>query len=217
MPMKKVVKKNKKMPKKNIKKKIIKKLTKKNIKKKTFHKNLIKNVNNNSVVFNFPLLKEKFKKDSFVLPPSSKIDGDISYHTVILQGLFNGTIRAGEIFILAGAKITGEIFCNKIIIHGTCHANINCKNLCLVKSRAVVKGDINYDGNLSIEVGGKVFGGLVPKRKPLALPNYSGQKSDDSDQIQPQNLFNESLINNSNATRSVKDKSLDSLISKIFK
>ena len=162
-------------------------------------------------------MKEKIKKDSFVIPPSSKIDGDISYHTVILQGQFNGTIRAGEVFILVGAKITGEIFCNKIINYGTCHANINCKNLCVIKSRAVVKGDINYDGNMSIEVGGKVFGSLIPKRKPLALPNYSSEKIEHNNQIQPQNIFNDNIVDKFKASKNFKDKSLDGLISKIFK
>lgn len=216
---KKIVSKKKQRIKKKSNKKIVKKLVKKNINRKIIKKIDKKNQKANSVVFNFPQLIEKFKNDSFVIPSSSKVDGEINYHTVIIQGQFNGTIRALEVFILIGAKITGEIFCNKIINYGICHANIYSKNLCVIKSRAVIKGDINYDGDLSIEVGGKVFGGLIPKRKPLALPNYSNQNSEYQTKIPSQNLFNDNVIQDTSKDRNFKpkDKSLDNIISKIFK
>ena len=216
---------------KKTKKKIFK-TTKKKLptKKKTYSKkksnlSLIKKKsppkgqNQKSIVnFSFPQIDATIKKNSFIIPVQSKTEGEINNHTVIVQGQFNGTIKANEVYILNGSKITGEIITNKITIYGNCHANIHAKTLCIIKNGGAVKGDINYDGNLSIEVGGKVFGSLIPKKKPLALPNYTNNKSEPSlisEELSEPNSNYQPVLRQNNFNK--KNKSLDGLINKIFK
>ena len=203
----------------NKKKNLIKKSKKKNNPKLNKKKSSFKSQIQKSIVnFSFPQIDSTIKKNSFIIPVQSKTEGEINNHTVIVQGQFNGTIKANEVYILDGSKITGEIITDKITIYGNCHANIHAKSLCIIKNSGTVKGDINYDGNLSIEVGGKVFGSLIPKKKPLALPNYTNNKSEPSlisKELSEDNTNYQPVLRQSNFNK--KNKSLDGLINKIFK
>ena len=186
-----------------------------NKKKSSFKGQIQKSIVN----FSFPQIDSTIKKNSFIIPVQSKTEGEINNHTVIVQGQFNGTIKSNEVYILNGSKITGEIITNKITIYGNCHANIHAKSLCIIKNGGAVKGDINYDGNLSIEVGGKVFGSLIPKKKPLALPNYTNNNKSEpsliSKELSEDNTNYQPVLRQSNFNK--KNKSLDGLINKIFK
>ena len=216
---KKSIKKN--ISKSSKKKKITKKRpSKKKISKKINHKKKsVQLTNQKSVVnFRFPLIDGIIKKNPLIIPSQSRVEGEIINHTVIVQGQFNGTIKSNEVFILDNSKITGEIITNVITIYGKCHANIHSKNLCIIKPTAVVKGDINYDGNLSIEVGGKVYGSLIPKKKPLALPNYATNHKNEPQLISEEiNLNQDQYQPQFKNKKNSNNKSLDSLINKIFK
>jgi len=219
-----LIKKTKKKISKTTKKKLPTK-KKTNTKKKrnsnlTKKKNPSKGQTQKSIVnFSFPEIDSIIKKNSFIIPVQSKTEGEINNHTVIVQGQFNGTIKSNEVYILNGSKITGEIITDKITIYGNCHANIHAKSLCIIKNGGAVKGDINYDGNLSIEVGGKVFGSLIPKKKPLALPNYTNNNKSEptliSEELSEDNANYQPVLRQSNFNK--KNKSLDGLINKIFK
>ena len=219
-----LIKKSKKKISKTSKKKLPAK--KKTYSKKKSNLSLIKKKsppkgqNQRSIVnFSFPQIDSTIKKNSFIIPVQSKTEGEINNHTVIVQGQFNGTIKSNEVYILNGSKITGEIITDKITIYGNCHANIHAKSLCVIKNSGTVKGDINYDGNLSIEVGGKVFGSLIPKKKPLALPNYTNNNKSEpsliSKELSEDNSNYQTVLRQSDSNK--KNKSLDGLINKIFK
>jgi len=219
-----LIKKTKKKISKTTKKKLpAKKKTitkKKNNPKLNKKKSSFKGQTQKSIVnFSFPEIESTIKKNSFIIPFQSKTEGEVNNHTVIVQGQFNGTIKSDEVYILNGSKITGEIITNKITIYGNCHANIHAKSLCIIKNSGTVKGDINYDGNLSIEVGGKVFGSLIPKKKPLALPNYTNNNKSEPSLISEEFIENDTnyqpVLRQNNFNK--KNKSLDGLINKIFK
>lgn len=226
--------------KKPIKKKIIKKQTskKKIIKKKQSKKKIVKkkslkkkiskknqSYNKKASFFSLPLEKfglslNNLNHDSLIVSKKTIIEGNVKLtKTLIIYGEVHGSIKAQNVHILKYSKVSGEISADNIFIEGLCGSDIQVKKYCHIKSSAIIKGDINYDDNISIDQGARILGKLIPKRKPLALPNYhkeiSKQDIDKIINIAPtttplKETPNENIKYN-------KDDSFDKIIKKIFK
>ena len=87
-----------------------------------------------------------------------------------------------------------------------------------------MKGDIYYNETINIESGAKILGSLYPKKKPLALPNYSRSIQQNNSNVidlrinetdQSLSAHHSSFANNIN-TQSKPKGTLDKIISKIF-
>lgn len=169
----------------------------------------------------------KFKKLNkiFSIPIGVNIDVNfINYEGCLsIDGTLSGNIKVGSIILGKTGKLIGTITCKEIKIYGECQADLFIKNNCEIYKSSKVKGNINYDNNLYIEKGSNILGELIPKKKPLALPNYYNHptKLDDIDNdltkqknIQAPNVNDIFKINTNNT---FKKNTLDKIISKIFK
>lgn len=217
---------------KNIKKK--KATKKKAIKKKSLikKKQVKSNIKNNQKIqknrsLPTPRIEEygiKFQNifnDSLLISSKSIIEGAVhSPKTILVYGEIHGTIKSINVYLTKNSKVSGSIIADNIFLEGLCGADIQVKKFCHIKSSAIVKGDINYDDNISIDVGARILGRLIPKKKPLALPNYTKSSTnnfDTSEKIDPL-IENEKEEIHLNRTINKKGPdSFDKIIKKIFK
>lgn len=230
LPTKRKIPKKKTSKKKIIKKKQSKKkiVKKQHLKKKVSKKN--QSYNKKASVVSQPLEKfglslNSLNHDSLIISKKTVIEGNIKLpKTLIIYGEVHGSIKVQNIHILKNSKVRGEISADNIFIEGLCGSDIQVKKYCHIKSTAIIKGDINYDDNISIDQGARILGKLIPKRKPLALPNYHNSKQtvlnmhpEESNSVETEPI-NRSLseIKNLNIKES-KDDSFDKIIKKIFK
>ena len=223
MVKKKVIKKNK-LKKQPSKKKILKKKQpKKKIVKKQPLKKKISSISNPLEKLGLSL--NQLIQDSLIVSKKTIIEGNVKLpKTLIIYGEIHGSIKAQNVYILKNSKVSGEISADNIFIEGICGSDIQVKKYCHIKSTAIIKGDINYDDNISIDQGARILGKLIPKRKPLALPNYHSSKPkvmnmypEESNSIENKPI-NRSMneIKNINMKES-NDDSFDKIIKKIFK
>lgn len=169
-------------------------------------------------------IKKKISRISkvFTIPENVKFIGNLDYpHDVILEGIFDGNINAKNITISKKCRTKGEIHCDTITVYGTCHADIYVKNKCILESSSILNCEIYYESDISIKSGAKILGRLIPKKHPLALPNYSNaNKSDESlisNAISNTNQVNLTKPSTSKITKERGLNSIDKIISKIFK
>ena len=205
--------KRKTVKKKTTKKKIVKKKVRV-IKKKRISKPSKPNID----LSKYSLNLKNALSDSLIISKKSIVEGEIkSLKTIVIFGEAHGSIKAKNVYVPKYAKVSGNIIAENIFIEGHCGSDIEVKNLCQIKSSAVIKGDIKYDDNISIDSGARILGKLIPKKKPLALPNYSKEKNPN---IKPPKV--EPAINPINDYETInikenKDDSFDKIIKKIFK
>ena len=219
-PRKKVARKNISKKKKIVKKKITKKKVLENKKQK------INYLNPGQISYWIEMLKlriSNFQDDILVIPKKSKLVGSLNNkRAIIVFGDVDGEIYSSNIIIAKGSKCIGTINGETVTILGNVQSEITVKNQCFVKKTAVVKGDIYYNENINIESGAKILGSLYPRKKPLALPNYSKSiqqnnsniidlRINETDESYPSNQT--SITNN---TQSKPKGTLDKIISKIF-
>jgi len=221
---KKQIQTRKKVAKKNIskKKKILKKKILANKKQK------INYLNPGQISYWIEILKlriSNFQDDILVIPKKSKLVGSLNNkRAIIVFGDVDGEIYSSNIIIAKGSKCTGTINGDTVTILGNVQSEITVKNQCFVKKTAVVKGDIYYNETINIESGAKILGSLYPKKKPLALPNYSKSIQQNNSNVidlrinetdQSLSANHSSFANNIN-TQSKPKGTLDKIISKIF-
>ena len=181
------------------KKKVIKKTSKSKIKKKAIKKQKKNTLDSKKIL----IIYEKIE-----------IRGTInSKYTIDIFGKVEGEIIANKVNLHKTGIVLGKISAEDINVYGKCYANLFVKNSCEIFDTATIKGDINYDNNIIIQKGSNILGELIPKKKPLALPNYTK----DNKAISNQEIKSNIQTANSDYERKKNDKSLDKIISKIFK
>ena len=222
--MKKTVKKTKAITKK--KKLVKKKVTpRKSVTKK---KPKISYLNPSQISYWIEILKlrsSNFQDDVLIIPKKTKIVGNlINKKTIIVFGEVDGEIQSSNIIIAPSSKCTGAINGETVTILGNVQSEITVKNQCFIKKSAIIKGDIYYNETINIESGAKILGSLYPKKRPLALPNYTKSVVQNNSNVidlrmsemeQPASPTNSSLSQNQNLQSKTKG-ALDKIINKIF-
>ncbi len=120
-----------------------------------------------------------------LLGRGSEFEGKLTFEgTVRIDGKFTGTIVSGDVLVVGeGAKISAEISCGTIIVHGEVAGNIRAKNAVELHHPAKMRGNIEspslmvekgviFEGqskmeNLSAERGAGKQGG-PPAATPIA-------------------------------------------------
>ena len=222
--IKKTVKKTKAITKK--KKLVKKKVTpRKSVTKK---KPKISYLNPSQISYWIEILKlrsSNFQDDVLIIPKKTKIVGNlINKKTIVVFGEVDGEIQSSNIIIAPSSKCTGAINGETVTILGNVQSEITVKNQCFIKKTAIIKGDIYYNETINIESGAKILGSLYPKKRPLALPNYTKSVVQNNSNVidlrmsemeQPASPTNSSLSQNQNLQSKTKG-ALDKIINKIF-
>ena len=89
-----------------------------------------------------------------LLGRGSEFDGKLTFEgTVRIDGKFTGTIVTGDVLVVGeGAKISAEITCGTIIVHGEISGNIRAKSAVELHHPAKVRGNIETP-SLMVEKG----------------------------------------------------------------
>ena len=164
-------------------------------------------------------------ENALVIPKNFHIQGNIlSKKTILIFGIVDGDVQGSQIILAPGSKCSGTIKGDTITIFGNVQSEIYAKIDCLVKKSAIINGDIYYNDIINIESGAKILGSLFPKKKPLALPDYSNKNSTNNSNMIDLNFnladnnssFDQSNSLNQNNNPTKRKGTLDRLISKIF-
>jgi cytoskeletal protein CcmA (bactofilin family) len=110
-----------------------------------------------------------------LLGRGSEFEGKLTFEgTVRIDGKFTGTIVSGDVLVVGeGAKISAEISCGTIIVHGEVSGNIRAKNAVELHHPAKMRGNIESP-SLMVEKG-VIFEGQS-KMENLAV-DRAGAKS----------------------------------------
>jgi len=89
-----------------------------------------------------------------LLGRGSEFEGKLTFEgTVRIDGKFTGTIVSGDVLVVGeGAKISAEISCGTIIVHGEVAGNIRAKNAVELHHPAKMRGNIESP-SLMVEKG----------------------------------------------------------------
>ncbi len=89
-----------------------------------------------------------------LLGRGSEFEGKLTFEgTVRIDGKFNGTIVTNDVLVVGeGAKISAEVSCGTIIVHGEINGNVKAKSAVELHHPAKVKGNIETP-SLMIEKG----------------------------------------------------------------
>ena len=110
-----------------------------------------------------------------LLGRGSEFDGKLTFEgTVRIDGKFTGTIVSNDVLVVGeGAKISAEITCGTIIVHGEINGNIRAKTTVELHHPAKVRGNIETPV-LMIEKGVMFEGQTkmegLEKAAPKAVP-----------------------------------------------
>ena len=91
---------------------------------------------------------------STLLGRGTTFKGKLTFEgTVRIDGKFNGTIASGDVLVIGeGAKISAEITCATIIVHGEVTGNLRARNAIELHHPARVRGNVETP-SLMIEKG----------------------------------------------------------------
>jgi cytoskeletal protein CcmA (bactofilin family) len=89
-----------------------------------------------------------------LLGRGSEFDGKLTFEgTVRIDGKFTGTIVTNDVLVVGeGAKISAEITCGTIIVHGEINGNIRAKGAVELHQPARVRGNVETP-TLMVEKG----------------------------------------------------------------
>jgi cytoskeletal protein CcmA (bactofilin family) len=89
-----------------------------------------------------------------LLGRGSEFDGKLTFEgTVRIDGKFTGSIVTNDVLVVGeGAKISAEISCGTIIVHGEVNGNIRAKNAVELHHPAKVRGNVESP-SLVVEKG----------------------------------------------------------------
>jgi cytoskeletal protein CcmA (bactofilin family) len=112
-----------------------------------------------------------------LLGRGSEFDGKLTFEgTVRIDGKFTGSIMSNDVLVVGeGAKISAEITCGTIIVHGEINGNIKAKTTVELHHPAKVRGNIEtpvlmIEKGVMFEGQTKMEGLEKPASKPLATP-----------------------------------------------
>ena len=118
-----------------------------------------------------------------LLGRGSEFEGKLTFEgTVRIDGKFTGHIQSGDVLVVGeGAKISAEIACGTIIVHGEVTGNIRAKNGVELHHPARVRGNIEtpslmiekgvlFEGQAKMENLDKGGFGAKPAGQPAAPP-----------------------------------------------
>jgi cytoskeletal protein CcmA (bactofilin family) len=113
-----------------------------------------------------------------LLGRGSEFEGKLTFEgTVRIDGKFTGTIVTNDVLVVGeGAKVSAEITCGTIIVHGEVNGNVKARSGVELHQPARVKGNVETP-SLLVEKG-VVFEGQTkmegvekgPAPKPASLP-----------------------------------------------
>ncbi len=114
-----------------------------------------------------------------LLGRGSEFEGKLTFEgTVRIDGKFTGTIITGDVLVVGeGAKVSAEITCGTIIVHGEVNGNIRAKNAVELHHPAKMRGNVESP-SLMVEKG-VVFEGQS-KMENLSSEKTALQKSSSS-------------------------------------
>ncbi len=116
-----------------------------------------------------------------LLGRGSEFEGKLTFEgTVRIDGKFNGTIVTNDVLVIGeGAKVSAEISCGTVIVHGEITGNVRAKNAVELHHPAKMRGNIEAP-SLMIEKGVIFEGqckmeGIAPEKsggssKPMPAP-----------------------------------------------
>jgi len=111
-----------------------------------------------------------------LLGRGSEFDGKLTFEgTVRIDGKFTGTIVTNDVLVVGeGAKVSAEISCGTLIVHGEVQGNVRAKTLVELHQPARVRGNLECP-SLVIEKGVLFEGqskmeGLGAAPKPTLAP-----------------------------------------------
>jgi len=103
-----------------------------------------------------------------LLGRGSEFDGKLTFEgTVRIDGKFTGSIVTNDVLVVGeGAKISAEISCGTLIVHGEVQGNIRAKTLVEFHQPARIRGNVetpalmvekgvSFDGQCKMENPGK--------------------------------------------------------------
>jgi cytoskeletal protein CcmA (bactofilin family) len=118
-----------------------------------------------------------------LLGRGSEFEGKLTFEgTVRIDGKFTGTIVSGDVLVVGeGAKISAEISCGTIIVHGEVAGNIRAKNAVELHHPAKMRGNIEspslmvekgviFEGESKMENLSADRGSAKPSGMPAATP-----------------------------------------------
>lgn len=112
-----------------------------------------------------------------LLGRGSEFDGKLTFEgTVRIDGKFTGSIVSNDVLVVGeGAKISAEITCGTIIVHGEINGNIKARNLVELHHPAKVRGNIEtpvlmIEKGVMFEGQTKMEGVEKPAQRPTATP-----------------------------------------------
>jgi cytoskeletal protein CcmA (bactofilin family) len=112
-----------------------------------------------------------------LLGRGSEFDGKLTFEgTVRIDGKFTGTIVSNDVLVVGeGAKISAEITCGTIIVHGEINGNIRAKATVELHHPAKVRGNIEtpvlmIEKGVMFEGQTKMEGLEKPAARPVATP-----------------------------------------------
>ncbi|HEX9292021.1 MAG TPA: polymer-forming cytoskeletal protein [Anaeromyxobacteraceae bacterium] len=111
-----------------------------------------------------------------LLGRGSEFEGKLTFEgTVRIDGKFTGSIVTSDVLVVGeGAKISAEITCGTIIVHGEVNGNIRAKNAVELHHPAKYRGNVETP-SLMVEKG-VIFEGQS-KMENLSLEKGSSSKS----------------------------------------
>jgi cytoskeletal protein CcmA (bactofilin family) len=81
---------------------------------------------------------------------------------VVINGIFDGELTAGELIVEIDGEVSGTIIANHVDVKGVLRSTVTCSNLLTIHATGFIEGTMEY-GELSIERGGK-FAGQMKQR-----------------------------------------------------
>jgi cytoskeletal protein CcmA (bactofilin family) len=116
-----------------------------------------------------------------LLGRGSEFEGKLTFEgTVRIDGKFTGTIVTNDVLVIGeGAKVSAEISCGTVIVHGEINGNLKAKNAVELHHPAKMKGNIEtpslmidkgviFEGQCKME-GVEKSGGARPSPSPAPI------------------------------------------------
>jgi cytoskeletal protein CcmA (bactofilin family) len=119
-----------------------------------------------------------------LLGRGSEFEGKLTFEgTVRIDGKFTGTIVTNDVLVIGeGAKVSAEITCGTVIVHGEISGNVKARNAVELHHPAKMRGNVETP-SLMIEKGvvfegqSKMDGLEKASGKPAAVPPVQAVKS----------------------------------------